>query len=197
MRKIFLWFAVTLTALSMPLTLLAAAQQESLGDIARQLREQRQKEGKKATKVFTNDNLPASPPGESTPKEPVITTSTGEDKTVPAPSTPEKKAAESESPESKLQTKEYWEARFLEARRSLAHAKEQLQLSEDEMNLLQIQQAREIDPGMKDAVTAKLQAKQSEVEVLRAATAAAQKNLDDLEQEFKDSGAPDDWRPAP
>ena len=67
------------------------------------------------------------------------------------------------------------------------------QLSEDELNLLQIQQAREIDPAVKADLAAKVQAKQSEVDVNKATTEAAQKALDDLEKEFKDSGAPDDW----
>jgi hypothetical protein len=85
----------------------------------------------------------------------------------------------------------------VEARRNLAHAKEQQQLAEDELNLLQIQEVREIDPATKQALTAKVQAKQSDVEVVTATTAAAQKDLDDVEREFKDTGAPDDWKPAP
>ena len=75
----------------------------------------------------------------------------------------------------------------------MAKAKEQQQLAEDELNLLQIQQAREMDPNAKADLTAKVQAKQSEVDVNKATTAAAQKALDDLEKDFKDSGAPDDW----
>ena len=75
----------------------------------------------------------------------------------------------------------------------MARAKEQEQLSEDELNLLQIQQAREMDPLTKQDLDSKVQAKQSEVDVNKAATDAAQKNLDDLAKEFKDSGAPDDW----
>jgi len=75
----------------------------------------------------------------------------------------------------------------------LAKAKELQQLSEDELNLLQIQQVREIDPVAKADLTAKVQAKQSEVGLNTAATDAAQNALDDLEKEFKASGAPDDW----
>jgi len=59
--------------------------------------------------------------------------------------------------------------------------------------LLQIQQVRELDAATKQELTEKVQAKQSEVEVNQATTAAAQKALDDLEKEFKESGAPDDW----
>jgi hypothetical protein len=75
----------------------------------------------------------------------------------------------------------------------VAKAKEHQQLSEDELNLLQIQQVRELDSMAKDALNAKVQSKQSEIDVNAAATEAAQKVLDDLSKEFKDSGAPDDW----
>jgi len=52
-------FLAALFALSLP-----AAGQESLGDVARQLRLQAAKPGPKAGKVYTNDNLPAANPGE-------------------------------------------------------------------------------------------------------------------------------------
>jgi hypothetical protein len=193
MGKSPLFWAITALAIALPL--LAAPQQESLGDVAKQQREQRQKEGKKPSKVFTNDNMPAHSPDEDmTPKEPVVTEAIS-GKTTP-PTTPEKKSSEPQSAESKVQTKDYWQAKFQEARKNVAQAKEQQQLAEDEMNLLQIQEARELDPMAKQAITAKLDAKRSDVETVRAATAAAQKDLDDLEQAFKDSGAPDDWKPA-
>ena len=75
----------------------------------------------------------------------------------------------------------------------MAKAKELQQLSEDELNLLQIQQVRELDSMAKQDLTAKVQAKQSEVDVNKATTDAAQKALNHLDKEFKDSGAPDDW----
>jgi hypothetical protein len=50
-----------------------------------------------------------------------------------------------------------------------------------------------LDPNAKADLTAKVQDKQSEVDVNRATTEAAQKALDDLEKAFQDSGAPDDW----
>jgi hypothetical protein len=75
----------------------------------------------------------------------------------------------------------------------VARVKEQQQLAEDELNLLQIQQAREMDPIAKQDLDTKVQAKQSEVDINKATTDAAQKNLDDLAKEFKDSGAPEEW----
>jgi hypothetical protein len=169
-------------------------QQESLGDLARQVREQKSTEPK-ATKVFTNDNLPAPKPGEaisSLPLPPSIT-----EDTAPKPGNPPAKedtgSKPKESTGDKVKTRDYWQEKFKAARQDVAKAKEQQQLSEDELGLLQLQQVREIDAIAKDDLTNKVQAKQSEVDTNRATTDAAQKALDDLTKEFKDSGAPDEW----
>ena len=98
-----------------------------------------------------------------------------------------------ESPDDKANTRDYWQGKFRAARQDLAKAKELQQIAEDELNLLQIQQAREMDPTAKADLTSKVQAKQSEVDTNKAATEAAAKTLDDLEEAFKDSGAPEDW----
>jgi hypothetical protein len=190
---------LTIVTLSITLPVVARPQQDqSLGDVARQFREQRAKDAKKATKVFTNDNLPAPKPMEpvttlnastETPPQPAQT-----DSKPAAPAGPEEaKNKPSEPSDDKAKTRDYWQDKFKSARQDVARAKEQEQLSEDELNLLQIQQAREMDPLAKQELDSKVQAKQSEVDVNKAATDAAQKNLDDLAKEFKDSGAPDDW----
>jgi hypothetical protein len=187
---------ITVVLLSAALPLVARPQQqESLGDVARQLREQHDKDAKKATAVFTNDNLPAPKPGEAVsvtaaPAEPPAKDEPATDK--PAAPKPDK-AGNHESPEDKTKTRDYWQGKFKAARQDVAKAKEQQQLSEDELNLLQIQQIRELDPMAKSDLAAKVQAKQSDVDLNASATQAAQKNLDDLEQEFKDSGAPEEW----
>jgi hypothetical protein len=190
--------------LSAALPLLAKAEQESLGDFARQLREQQEKESKKPGKVFTNDNLPARPPWDEGPTAAsgLPEAPAGEQKSNPTqpttkPSSPEpaeeKSSVGPESPEKKIKTRDYWQARFKEARGKLARAREEQQLVEDELNLLQIQQARELDPNAKQALDAKGRDKQAEVDTKRTATDAAQKALNDLEREFKESGAPEDW----
>jgi len=192
----------TIFLLSVALPLMAhPQQQESLGDLARQIRNQKDKDkdAKKASKVFTNDNLPEAKPGEavSSPPGPVDTTPAKPGQTDSKPATPppaeETGGKKPESPDGKAHDRDYWQGKFKAARQDLARAKSQQQLSEDELNLLQIQQAREIDPTAKADLTAKVQAKQSEVDTNKAAVDAAQKALDDLQQDFKDSGAPDDW----
>jgi hypothetical protein len=186
----------TILGLSVALPLVAQSQQpESLGDLARQLRAQHDKDTKKAAKVFTNDNLPAPKPGEAVSSSPAPSGNAP----TPAP-TASQPAAPTEtgsnppaSPEDKVKSKDYWQGKFQAARQALAKSKELEQLSEDEFNLLQIQQVRENDPTAKAELTAKLQDKQSQVDTNKAATQAAQKALDDLQKDFTDSGAPDDW----
>lgn len=188
MRRITLLFTI-LVFCSASLLLGQSQQQESLGDLARQVRAQRDKNAKKASKVFTNDNLPAPKPGEATPSSPAPEeTPSAAGTTAPQPGAPP-----SESKEDKIKTREYWQGKFQAARQDLAKAKEMQQLSEDELNLLQIQQVRANDPTAKADLTARTQAKQSEVDANKAVTEAAQKTLDDLEKAFKESGAPDDW----
>jgi hypothetical protein len=96
-------------------------------------------------------------------------------------------------PEDKAKAKEYWQARFKSARAHLADAKERLRLAEDELNLLQIQDARELDSNVKAELAEKIKAKESEIAQRRAATKEAQKTLNDLQNRFKASGAPDEW----
>jgi hypothetical protein len=162
--------------------------QESLGDLARQVREQRAKSEKKPVKVFTNDDLPQRPPVEGR-------TAASAMSTTPKTEQPaaEKQETKETSKEDKIKTKDFWQARFKAAREVLAHQKEIQQLAEDELNLLQIQQARELDPTAKQDLDGKVQAKQAEVEQARAVTAKAQKALDDLGEDFKESGAPEEW----
>jgi len=196
-------FVVAITSLP-----LLAAPQQSLGDLARQLRQQQLKAGLKTTTVYTNDNLPPRPPDETRAaasgksKTPAKGSSDKEQaepdsshaarQTSEAPETGQA-ANESEKPENEKGTREYWQSRFKSARARLADAEEHQQLAEDELNLLQIQDARELDPTTKAELADKIKAKEDEVSVGRAATEKARKTLEDLQTEFKASGAPDEW----
>jgi hypothetical protein len=187
---------------------LLAAPQQSLGDLARQLREQQLKAGLKAAKVYTNDNLPGRPPYESgaaasgasstpaaTPTEQGQAEGESRQAAQPASKAAEsgQAASQSEEPEDKTKTREYWQARFKSARAQLADAREQQQLAEDELNLLQIQQVRELNTRAKAEFDDKVKAKADEVSQARAATEEAQKALENLQKEFQRSGAPDEW----
>lgn len=182
---------------------------QSLGDLARQQRDKLSKEGRKATRVFTNENMPVAPRQEGpTAATGISAAPTGESATPPAsPETPaQPPAAESKPPEApskpakppdkaedKIKTPEYWQARFKPVREQLARAKEQRQLVEDEVQLLEIQQAREVASDVQAEVAQKITAKKQELETQQASTAKAQKALDEVEKDFIDSGAPEEW----
>jgi len=175
---------------------LAAAQ--SLGDFARDMRQQK-KDAKKPLKVYTNENLPPPAPWETSTAAPVSSATSSSAPSKPKDSTSpasEAKPEETEKSGDKKQTQEYWQGRFKAAEEQLAAAQQQQQLAEDELNLMQIQQARELNPEVQNELNTKIPAKQAEVAAQRAATEKAQKALDDLEKEFKDSGAPEEWRKA-
>lgn len=105
------------------------------------------------------------------------------------------KPSENEKSEDKdkKKTKEYWQTKFKVARERVAKAEEQQQLVEDELNLLKIQQAREIDPNVQAEVNKKIEAKTPGLEAKRAEAAKAVKDLEALEATFKESGAPQEW----
>ena len=140
---------------------LLGAPQQSLGDLARQLRQKQPEAGRKATRVYTNDNLPTHSPEEK-PAAPPGTSSTppttSSDKAQPEPDSsheageiskaPETGQAANEpaKPEKEKESKEYWQGRFKSARARLADAQERQQLAEDELNLLQIQETRNSIP---------------------------------------------------
>jgi cell pole-organizing protein PopZ len=174
--------------------------QESLGDVARRLRAEREQNTSKAAKLYTNEDLPARTPG-----EPIMTRASAP--SASAPTTPENtgspsstsvsgKTASAPPPpeEDKVKTPDYWQQKFKKARADLAHAKELQQLAQDELDLMQIQEVRELNYQRKADLMARMQEKQSEIEMNEATTEALQKDLDDLEKAFKESGAPEDWK---
>ena len=169
-----------------------ATASQSLGEIAREVRKEHEEQSRKAVKVYTNDNIAKSSQPGTTPPPASVTT--------PVPSEP---AGTGRSPSREpqeqatgkaIQTKEYWEARFRRARAALARAKEEQQLVEDELSLLEIQQVRELDPNLSRRLGGQIATKKDELEIKREAASKAQRTLDKLNQEFEESGAPEDWR---
>jgi len=108
----------------------------------------------------------------------------------PQPATPAVKLDLSGVPKG---SEEYWRRRFSAAREALASAQEQRQLAEDELRLLQSQQAHDWGTSAAESAESKIADKESEVESKRAAEAQAQQELDALENEFRQSGAPEEW----
>jgi hypothetical protein len=197
-----------LAAVGLILMLVGSLAAQSLGDVARQERQKRAKETKKPVKVITSDDFPAPPPAEEakpaapssaseeTPAESAEQPAAQPTEQPAAQSTAEEAApptAEEAKPEDKQKTRDYWQGRFRAAKQRIADAEELQRLAEDELSLLQIQQAQELSPDGQADLEARVKAKQAELETRRATTAKARKALEDLEKEFKDSGAPTDW----
>lgn len=186
--------AITLLAAVLALPLFAA-QQESLGDFARRMQQERSKSAPKTIKAYTNDNLPASSSSGSRAVASGTDSASSSEKTESEVS-PARTTDNPGTSGADKGTKEYWQGRFKSARAELARAKELQQLAEDELSLLQIQDARLLDLPSKASLAEKIEAKQDEVSKSQTATAQAEKTLEDLQDEFKDSGAPDEWSNA-
>ena len=180
----------------------AVAAEQSVGEAARQTRRQREKETKKVVKVFTNDNLPAPAPWETVTPPPEIAKSTAESeaesetKSKPAGSAAKATEPAADKFEDKKKTKEYWQEAFTAARSELAAAESAQRLSQDELSLLQIQQAREIDPNVQSQVATKIEAKQAELAAIQTRVDKSRQALDDLQKVFDASGDPAEWIPA-
>jgi hypothetical protein len=177
----------------------AVAAQQSLAEMARQAKLQREKETKKAVKVFTNDNLPAPAPWETVTSSPELAKSTTESEAESATKSNQAgSAAKATEPaagksEDQKKTKEYWQEKFTTARGELAGAESAQRLAQDELSLLQIQQAREIAPDVQRQVATKIEAKQAELAADQTRVDKARQALDDLQKEFDASAAPPEW----
>ncbi len=172
---------------------LSVAKAQSLGDVARTTRELRAKVTKERNvRTWTNDNLPKRPASQG------LTAAAGMSAAPPSllqpasmeqPSGSEASSSTGGSEENK-QSPGVSEQQIKAARQKLANAEEQQRLAEDELSLLQIQQARELSPDVQSELESKIKAKTAEVEAKRAETAKAKKELEDLEKESYQSGAP-------
>jgi hypothetical protein len=162
----------------------ALAQTQSLGELARKTREEREKMAKKPTRVYTNADFP-----EPEPPPPSVE----ETETEGRPGS-EARSTAGRQPEGD-RTRADWERLFRAARANLRATQEIRDLVEDELNLLRIQRARELAPTGQAELDEQINAKLADLETRRRAAAEAQESLEDLEKEFEESGAPEDWLP--
>lgn len=162
---------------------LAAGQ--SLGDLARQQRSQKQK-APANVKTYTNDNLPPQVFGEAVTYNPAPK-AVGKDKKETASADARKPSDE------KVKTRDYWRDKMQGLMNDLDKAREVQGVAENELNLLQLQQTRELDPNVQKDLEDKVKAKQAEVDQVRLNTTAARQALVDFQKEFQASGANPDW----
>lgn len=197
--KLFLTLACSLL-LQVP----TGSSAQSLGEVARQYRKEREarrEKGKVPARVFTNDDIARMPPIatlKSSQQAPAAS-----DTNPPAPSLPPgtpggrspagTSATRPAKAEDKMRSKKYWQAKFKAARASLARAQEEQTLVGNELRLLQIQQARELNPDRSRILNGQIDGATVSLKTKRAATEKAQSALDEIEKEFNQSGAPQAW----
>jgi hypothetical protein len=183
----------------------SVAYAQSLADVARAERA-KQSSQTQAVKVYTNDNFPRaaamqqttqlSPEGASaeTPAK------TSEAKPSQGESTAPSETSKATEPETKtddkIKTKEYWQSKFAEAKAKLDKAEEELRLSEDELNLAQMNEARELDPQKQTELSQDVSAKRAAADTKRDEAEKVKQSLNDLNKEFEQSGAPKEWLQA-
>ncbi len=192
------FFAVLLGAIILLAGSMAAAQ--SLGDVAREQRQQREKQTQKPGKVFTNADVETR----NTSEGPTAAAAMAEEPKLPGEETLNTLSETSDKPSElaqpgeesaakKMETREYWQSTFKAAKEKIAAAGEVQRLVEDELGLLRIQRASELSPTAQDDLDAGITSKSAEVDSRRADTTKAKQALEKLEQEFSESGAPADW----
>ena len=204
MRKVLVVVATVFFCAS---GLLAQSQQaepsqreESLGEVARKLREKKAKPA--AAKVYTNDDLEKLARGRISvvgqpSAAPAATTAAPEGQ--PAAAAPAGEAAAgAAAPAAEQQGEQYWRGKFAEARGNIARAEQELDLLQRELNLTRMQFNQDPNQAMRQQylgeqaggkvaeLRQKIQAKQTEVEQLRTA-------LTNLENELRRSGGSPGW----
>jgi hypothetical protein len=95
-------------------------------------------------------------------------------------------------------SQKYWQLRFEAARKAVEQADRGEKLSEDELDLVKAQQAHDMGTAAAPGTAQQVAAKEAQAESDRAAAEKAHQELDALQQEFDQSGAPAEWsQPEP
>jgi len=100
---------------------------------------------------------------------------------------------EEANPKDKKRTREYWQTKFRSLRANLKQAEEVQKLLQDEVELLQKRQVIEMSADAQTEITQKLTTRQAELNTSTATLEKLRKQLDDLQKEFDESGAPSEW----
>ena len=168
---------------------------QNLDAVARTSREKKTKVmQQKSVRVWTNDNMPHRPAGEGpTAAGGMSTTPPASTSETATPTPPESSEPTPPPQDDKKKSKEYWQGRFKAVRQRLTDMEEQQRLAEDELSLLQVQQARELSPDVQRELEPKIRVASANAETKRLESAKIRKDLDELEKEFKSSGAPAEW----
>lgn len=172
---------------------LAGAQ--SLGDVARKVRQEKLQETRKATRVFTNDNLPTRPGAAlsvvGTPPPPPKAEgeeAEGEGEAKPAA------AKEAEKPKEPAHDAAYWKARFGEQRARIGAAEKELDIFQRELNLMQQQYYSDPNEALREQNTrGAINSQTQRINDKRDEIAKLRQGLSQLEDELRREGGDPGW----
>ena len=184
MKKFPLMGGIALLALGFLISAEAGAQ--SLGEAARKVRAEKQK-APKATRVFTNDNMP---------KQGGLSTTH-----VPEPPEPAKgKEAEAKGAEAKEQKKDMaeeekeWRAKFAKLYDELKYEEKKLDVLQRELNLAQIQNFSDPNVALREQYQrTEITKRTQEIESQKQAVERVKKSIADLEEELRRKSLPARW----
>jgi hypothetical protein len=170
-------------------TATAAPQQDALAEAARKAREEK-KDAPKATKVFTNDNLPSQGEVSTVGSSPADTsTETSSDTSTSTP-TPAPAAANDEKA---------WKDKFAELRHKLEQDQAELDVLQRETGVSMVQyyggdpQKAAQDQSSQKPLGASYQKKTSDIEAKKKAVEADQQAISDAEDDLRKSGGDPGW----
>jgi chromosome segregation ATPase len=180
---------LTILGLVLLLAVPAAAQEQkedSVAEAARKAREKK-KQVPKATKVFTNDNMPASSGSVSVIGAVTAPTPEGGEKTAKTSAAGD---AEKEGPSEEVT----WRRRFAEIRTKIRQAEKEIDILQREFNLVQQQYYSDPNQALREQLERKeIGERRKKIEDKQAEIKQLQQQLVDLEEELRKAGGPAGW----
>lgn len=166
------------------------AMAQDLGKLANKTKDERLKlKMARSVRVWTNDNMPKRPASEGP------TAAAGMSATPPPnypgstePEPPPTPDPVESSEESDAATIESLRGQIKQAKQSLAGLEERQRLAEDELSLLQVQQASELAPETQATLTPKISEKKQAISTRRQDMEKIRKEIEKLEKELKALG---------
>ncbi|MFB3923144.1 MAG: hypothetical protein ACE145_15600 [Terriglobia bacterium] len=179
---------VTLLVLGLTLSLgLAQDQSSSLGDLARQLKAQREKAAKKPVKVFSNDNLPKRPPGET------LTMASGMSQEVPPPPAESSLSAAGEG-SSGAHDEKYFRARMAELRERLETHQRELAVLQQKASQGQTQYYADPNKTLQQEFSrSDVNKATNDVAKMQQQISDDEKAMDDLRDQLRREGGEPGW----
>lgn len=157
-----------------------AKPQESLGDAARRLREQK-KQTPKATKVFTNDNLTGAPEAAEAPPG-------------AAPAAPGKAGGVAAGPVAAPQDEAAWRSKFASLRHKLEQDQADLDVMQRELATLDVQNYDDPMKGLNQRFTREdINKKTADIEARKKQIEADKQAIDDAQTDLRKAGGDPGW----